>query len=140
MRKNDHVAALKAVPLFAGLSDRELKSIGQSLKEELYSPGQAMVTEGTSGGPFFLIIEGRAKVVIGGRTRRTLHPGSYFGEMSLLDKGPRSATIVADTHIKALTIRSWDFLALLEENWSLTRKILSELTQRVRALDKAANQ
>lgn len=64
-----------------------------------------------------------------------LGPGSYFGEMSLFEGGTRSATIRATTHVKALAITSWNFLAILEENWAITKKVLAELSRRVRDLE-----
>src|SRR5687768_14023801 len=99
MAKNDLVNALKRVPLFAQCSDRELREITKDMREELFSAGQDIVKEGASGGPLYVILEGRAKVIIGGRTRRTFEPGSYFGELALIDKSPRSATIRAETQV-----------------------------------------
>ena len=61
-RKSDQLNALKAVPLFASLSDRDLKAVLAACREEVYSNGQAIVREGTPGGPFFLIVEGHAKL------------------------------------------------------------------------------
>lgn len=140
MATNNVVAALKRVPLFSQCSDRELREIAKDTREELFSAGQDIVTEGSTGGPMFVILEGRAKVIIGGRTRRTFEPGSYFGEMALIDKGPRSATIRAETQVKAVSITSWNFLSLLESNWKLAHKVLSGMAQRIRELDKAAGQ
>lgn len=140
MAKNDVVATLKRVPLFSQCSDRELREIAKDTREELFSAGQDIVTEGSTGGPMFIILEGRAKVIIGGRTRRTFEPGSYFGEMALIDKGPRSATIRAETQVKAVSITSWNFLSLLESNWKLAHKVMSGMAQRIRELDKAAGQ
>nr|MBA3655163.1 cyclic nucleotide-binding domain-containing protein [Actinomycetota bacterium] len=88
MAKSDHVSALKRVPLFQGLSDRELKSIANDAREEPYSAGQNIVTEGSAGGAFFLITEGRAEIVKGGKVMRKLGPGSHFGEMALFDSSP----------------------------------------------------
>lgn len=140
MATNNVVAALKRVPLFSQCSDRELREIAKDTREELFSAGQDIVTEGSTGGPMFVILEGRAKVIIGGRTRRRFEPGAYFGEMALIDKGPRSATIRAETQVKAVSITSWNFLDLLESNWKLAHKVLSGMAQRIRELDKAAGQ
>ena len=83
-----------------------------------------------------MIIEGRAKVIQGGKTKRTLGPGAHFGEMSLLDRSPRSATIEAETQVRALALSPTSFAGILADNWTVTRKILAELSTRVRALDK----
>lgn len=140
MAKNDLVTALKRVPLFSQCSDRELREIAKDMREELFSAGQDIVREGAAGGPFFVILEGRAKVIINGRTRRTFEPGAYFGELALIDKGPRSATIRADTQVKAMSITSWNFLNLLENNFKLAQKVMAGLAGRVRELDKVAGQ
>lgn len=137
-RKSDQVAALKAVPLFSSMSDKDLKAVLGGCREELYSPGQAIVTEGSPGGPFFLIVEGRADVKINGRKVRSLGPGDYFGEIALIDRGERTASIVAETNVKALAIASWDFLAICEQDFKVAHKVMTGLCQRVRVLDKAA--
>jgi CRP-like cAMP-binding protein len=137
MARTDAAAVLKSVPLFAALSRGELNDIVDLAREELFSPGQDIVTEGQSGGPFFCITEGRADVVIHGKKVRELAPGAHFGEMALFEGGPRSATIRANTHVKALAITSWNFLALLQDNWDITKKVLAELSRRIRELQEA---
>ena len=126
---------LQEVPLFAGLSKSQLKRVAKEAREELYSPGQDIVVEGQAGGPFFCITEGMAELSIDGRKIRDLPAGSYFGEMALLEGSKRTATIRAETHVKALAISSWNFLAILEESWDITRQILAELSRRVRELE-----
>jgi CRP-like cAMP-binding protein len=137
MADKNAVEVLKTVPLFQGLEKGELRDVASAAREELYSPGQDIVTEGQAGGPFFCITEGRADVLIGGDKTSELGPGSYFGEMALLEGGKRSATIRAETHVKALAISSWNFLALLQDNWEITKKVLAQLSARVRELDRS---
>ena len=137
-KKSDQLAALRAVPLFSSMSDRDLKAVLAGCREELYSDGQAIVREGTPGGPFFLIVEGQAKMLIDGKARKTFGPGDYFGEIALIDKGPRAATIVASGNVKALAIASWDFLALCEQDFKIAHKVMIGLAASVRALDKTA--
>lgn len=139
-RKSDQLSALRAVPLFASLTDRDAKAVLAASREELYSNGQAIVREGTPGGPFFLIVEGNAKLSVGGKVLKKLGPGSYFGEMAMIDKGPRSATIVADGNVKALAIASWDFLALCEQDFKVAQRVMVGLAQTIRSLDKNAGQ
>jgi CRP-like cAMP-binding protein len=127
---------LKSVPLFEGLSKAELKHIASEAREELFSPGQEIVTQGQTGGPFFCITEGRADLHIDGKKIADLGPGSYFGEMALLDGSGRSGTVTAETHVKALAISSWNFLAILQDNWDLTKKILEQLSARIRKLEQ----
>lgn len=128
---------LKDVPLFAGLSRSELRRVAKEAREELFSPGRDIIIEGQAGGPFFCITEGLANLLINDKKVQDLGPGSYFGEMALLEGGKRTATVRAETHVKAVAITSWNFLAILEENWDITRKVLAELSRRVRELEKA---
>lgn len=130
------VEVLKEVGLFNGLSKAELRSIAEEAREELFSPGQDIVTEGQAGGPFYCIVDGAAGVYIDGKKVGDLPSGTYFGEMALLEGAHRSATVRAETHIKALAISSWNFLAILEENWEITKKVLAELSRRVRILEE----
>ncbi|HUR77122.1 MAG TPA: cyclic nucleotide-binding domain-containing protein [Acidimicrobiales bacterium] len=137
-RKSDQLKALRGVALFSSMSDRDLKAVLDGCREEIYSDGQAIVREGTPGGPFFLIVEGQAKMIIGGKTSKTFGPGDYFGEIALIDKGPRSATIVASGNLKALAIASWDFLALCEQDFKIAHKVMMGMAASIRALDKNA--
>lgn len=130
---------LKRVPLFEGLSKSDLKSVLKETNSESFPAGRMIVREGSAGGRFFLIIQGLAKVSINGRIRSTLGPGDFFGEMSLIDRSPRSATVIAETRVDALSLASWNLLALLEEHWALTHKVLKVLAARIRELDKAAS-
>jgi CRP/FNR family transcriptional regulator, cyclic AMP receptor protein len=136
MASADHISALKQVSLFQGLSDRELKSIARDAREEPYSAGQNIVTEGSRAAAFFLITSGRANVVTGGKTIRKLGPGSHFGEMALFDASPRAATVTAETQVQTLVLSPQSFAAVLAENWAVTKKILAELSARIRTLDK----
>jgi CRP/FNR family transcriptional regulator, cyclic AMP receptor protein len=139
MKRTDAIAVLKLVPLFQGLSDRELRSVARDARvEQPYAPGESIVTEGSPAGSFFVIVQGRAKVIQGGKARKSLGPGAYFGEMSLFDRSPRAATVVAETQVKTLALSPQSFFEVLAENWTVTRKILIELSSRVRALDKEA--
>src|SRR5438105_7689595 len=80
MGKTDAAAVLKSVPLFGALSRSELSDVIDLAREELFSPGQDIVTEGQAGGPFFCITEGRADVLVHDKKVRELTPGSHFGE------------------------------------------------------------
>lgn len=133
----DAIQMLKSVPLFADLSDREIADIAAHGKEVRFEPGRNIVTAGESGVGFHLILDGEATVDAGARSGK-LGPGDYFGEMALLDRGPRSATITAATEVRTLSLISWDFLALLERSPSIATKLLVKLSQRLRAAEKDA--
>jgi len=131
MAKTNNVDVLGSVRIFSGLSKGELKAVAAEAREELYSPGQEIVTQGQSGGPFFVVTEGRVDIVRDGKTVAEQGPGSAFGERSLFEGGPRTATVRAQTHVKALAITSWNFLAILQDNWDITKKILADLANRL---------
>lgn len=135
MAKDPIVHSLKNVPLFEGLTQRELKLIAQSGKEVTHSPGRVIVEEGSNGVGFHLILEGRAKVSVRGKDRSSLNPGDYFGEISLIDRGPRMATVTATEPVRTLTLSSWSFMPLVERHPAIAKKLLMGLCQRLRALD-----
>ena len=137
MAKKDALTKLASVPIFEGLSKRELDAIYRVAKEIDFEPGHAILEEGSTGVGFHLILDGRADVVVGGRKRATLGPGDYFGEMSLLDGGPRSATVRTATRVRTLALTSWAFLPLLDKNPSIAKKMLVELSRRLRSLEKS---
>ena len=137
MTKKDVLAMLGQVPLFEGLSKRELTAIYTAGKITAFPPGKAVVEEGATGLGFHLILEGEAAVTVGGRKRATLRAGDYFGEMSLLDGGPRSATVRAETSVRTLGLTSWAFLPLIEEHPTMARKLLVEVSKRLRNLEKS---
>ena len=127
------VEQLKTVPLFSGCSTRELASLGRFLHEVDFPAGRQIVQEGRTGTGLHVIIEGETKVVVGDRTLRRMGQGAFFGEISLLDRGPRTATVVAETPVRTLTLSAWNFRAALKEHPSMAVKMLEELASRVRS-------
>jgi CRP/FNR family cyclic AMP-dependent transcriptional regulator len=127
------VEQLKMVPLFSGCSARELASLGRFLREVDFPAGRQIVQEGRTGTGLHVIVEGETRVVVGDRTRRRLGPGAFFGEISLLDRGPRTATVIAETPVRTLALSSWNFRAALKEHPSMAVKMLEELASRVRS-------
>jgi CRP/FNR family transcriptional regulator, cyclic AMP receptor protein len=122
---------LKQVPLFSELGDPELKSIASSLRERTFDAGSTITEEGKSGIGFFVIESGTATVTIGDREVRKLGAGDYFGEIALMAKSPRTATVVADTDLACQGLTAWDFRALVEANPSLSWKLLETLASRL---------
>ena len=102
-------AMLKDVPLFAGCTRRELEVVAGSVKEVRHAQGRVIAAEGDTGIGFFLITEGTASVSVGGKPRGKLGPGDFFGEISLLDHGPRTATVTATSPIRMLGLTAWSF-------------------------------
>lgn len=131
--------AVRKVPLFAGLSDSELDALLRDATDRTYKPGQDLITQGDASGPFFLIYEGRCKVMVDGREKRTLGPGQYFGDMSLIDGEPRSATVRAETEVTGLAIPGETFFGILEANFGVARKLMANLSRRARAAEREAS-
>jgi CRP-like cAMP-binding protein len=128
---------LVSVPLFSGLSRRELKRCGQVAKSVSFDAGDVIAEEGEEGLAFYVITSGEASVKRRGKNAATLIPGDFFGEVSLLDGGPRTATVVANTPLTCLSILRWDFRNLLEKEPSLAPKILKELAKRLRQIERS---
>ena len=128
---------LAQVPLFAELTQAELGRIAAVAKRASYRDGETIVEEGSLGGRFFVIQSGTAKVQTGGRTRVTLGPGSYFGELSVLDGKPRSASVVASAPVRAWSIAEFNFRALVKQYPALAVKLLGALSTRLRAAERS---
>jgi CRP/FNR family cyclic AMP-dependent transcriptional regulator len=125
-------AQLAKVPLFSDCSKRELQLISRAAKEVRRKSGTVLAKEGDAGVGLFLILDGTAEVTIGGRRRTTLGPGDFFGEVALLDGGPRTATVTATSDITLLVLSEWVFRGLLHQHPSIAMKTLSTLAGRLR--------
>ena len=128
-KQDDKIERLKEVPLFEGCRQRQLRSVGANT---------VLTRAGEPGDEFFLIIDGAARVEVSAEKQVPLHPGEFFGEMSLLDGGPRSATVVADTPVRLLVISRRHFSVLLKEVPGLTQTLLITLSRRVRQAEEQA--
>lgn len=131
------VAALKAVPLFADLSDRHLKAVAQQAKAVRFDPGSEICSEGQTGVGMHVVIEGETKVEIRGREVRKMGPGAFFGEIALLDGGPRSATVTAESDVLTVMVTSWNFINILKEHPEMTVALLKGVAQRLRERDES---
>jgi CRP/FNR family cyclic AMP-dependent transcriptional regulator len=129
---------LSDIWLFSACSANQLRTIRRQVEEVTVPAGRVLVEEGTMGREFFFIVEGTATVRQGGRKVATLGPGQYFGELSLLDRQPRSATVTADTDMVLLVLDQRRFNGLLDEMPTLAHKLLSAMAQRIRAADARA--
>jgi CRP/FNR family cyclic AMP-dependent transcriptional regulator len=129
---NEGVEMLRSVPLFQGLSRRQVAQIMKLGRELEFSPGEPIVEEGLKAMDFYLIMKGNAKLRLPGRRTKMLGPGDYFGEISVLDGGPRTATITAERRVWALRLDRSKFIPLLDRHGSIARKILVEMCARLR--------
>ena len=131
-RKDGKITLLEKVPLFRGLSRKHLDRIGRLADEIDIRTGTSLVTAGERGHQLFVIVEGLAVAKVSrGRTVR-LGPGEFFGEMSLVDGGPCSATVSAVTDMRLLVVGHREFWSLLNAAPPLVAKIMSTLSRRVR--------
>jgi CRP/FNR family transcriptional regulator, cyclic AMP receptor protein len=123
---------LAQVPLFSGIKPKELKKLGKRMNERNFSEGDEITKEGESGIGFFVIDEGNATVSVGGEVVRTLGPGDYFGEIALIDSGPRTATIVAGSELRCRGMSAWEFRPFVEEHPEVAWTLLQSLVARLR--------
>ena len=130
------LAALKQVPLFSGLSDKDLKRLGMMLQERVFAAGDDVAVEGQEGHGFFLIEAGGATVSRGGEMINTLGPGDWFGELALISRGPRTATVTASSELRCRGLASWEFRPFLQEHADVTWAMLETLVERLRTAEK----
>ena len=130
------VELLRGVSLFSACSKRELSRIA-SLADQIDVPkGKVLTREGEPGSEFFVVIKGQATVIVGKRGRiAPLGPGASFGEMSLLDQGPRTATVEAQTDMQLLVLDARSFSSLLADVPSVARKVLAAMAGRLRVAE-----
>ncbi len=135
--QDDKIARLEAVPLLAECTRRQLKAVARITDVIEVPAGTILARQGQPGNEFYLIVDGSARVEVSPRKRPRLGPGAYFGEMSLLDGGERSASVIAETPMRLLVIKRRDFATLLREAPELTQSILATLSRRVRQAEQA---
>jgi CRP-like cAMP-binding protein len=134
--QDDVLDKLANVPIFAECSKRELGIIARASKEVSHRGGTVIAREGERGIGLFLILEGRCAVTIGGKTKAKLGPGDFFGEVALLDGGPRTATVTALSPVRLIGITGWVFRGLLMEHPSIALKTLEAVAGRLRSVSK----
>lgn len=127
---------LANVRLFSTCNKRELARIA-SLVEEVDAPeGKVIVRQGDPGRECFVIAEGEARATIRGKGSALLGPGSFFGEMALLDQGPRSATVTAETEMHLLVLGSREFSSLVNEVPTVAVRMMRGLAERLRSAER----
>lgn len=131
--------ALAQVPLFAGMPSRFIKRLADRMDEQRFMEGATIVREGDAGDSFYVIAEGEARVSDrNGRVLSRLIPGDFFGEISLMDGGPRTATVTAATKLTALALSRSDFRRLLNEEPRVTVGLLRHAAALLRRLERPA--
>lgn len=134
--KKQHLESLRNVALFSSCSTKDLEKIAKAGDEVTLAAGSLVVDQGQTGREAYVILSGSATVKRNGKKVATLGSGSVVGELSLLDHGPRTASVVADTELEVLVISQRQFLAVIDAIPALAHKLLSTLAARIRELDR----
>ncbi|HUF58752.1 MAG TPA: cyclic nucleotide-binding domain-containing protein [Actinomycetota bacterium] len=136
MAQDELVDRLRTVAIFRGLDDKELHRIAEVGKQVHFDAGKVVAQQDGGAAGFHLIMDGEVSVDVDGHERARLGSGNYFGEMSLLDGKPRSATVKAEEPTTTFALTSWQFLPLLAEYPSISRALLVELCARLRRVEQ----
>jgi len=131
LRRNAKIELLKSVPLFSQCTRKELAAIAAVADEIDLREGRELTRQGAPGREFFVLVEGEADVRRNGRKVRTLAGGDFFGEIALVTKRPRTATVVARTPVRVLVVTDRSFRRMIEESPSMQTKVLQALAERL---------
>ena len=129
--------ALSGVPLFEGLSTRHLRRLAAAADDVAFRAGERIVEQGNPGETLFVVMEGQAKVVRDGKVVTRLMPGDFFGEVSVLDGGPRTADVVAETPVSALRVFRRTLLEMIGSEPNLALALLEGIARRIREIDRS---
>ena len=128
---------LRYSPLFSSCSSKDLERIAKAGDQVTFAKGETLTKQGEPGKEAFIILSGKAIVKRGGKKVATLGTGSVVGELSLLDNGPRTATVVCDAECQVLVISRGNFLRVIDKVPALAHKLFGALAMRIRDLDRA---
>lgn len=136
MSKKAHLEHLKSVPLFQGCTTKDLQKIAKASDEISMPAGSLIVDQGQTGREAFIVLDGSVSVKRNGKKVGSLGPGTVVGELSLLDHGPRTATVVCETDCTLLLLDQRHFMGVLDEVPALAHRLLATLAGRIRELDR----
>jgi CRP/FNR family cyclic AMP-dependent transcriptional regulator len=135
MARDAFIDHLAAVPLFSACSRKDLQLVAKRAEDVKVEAGKQLVTEGDTGTEFFVIIDGNATVARHGQKVAELGPGRFFGDLALLDRAPRNATITADTPMELVVLGQREFAGLIDDVPEFAHKLLAGLARRLRESD-----
>jgi CRP-like cAMP-binding protein len=135
MAKDERVERLRTVPLFANCSEKQLRFIATRVEDLDFPGGKILTEQGKSGGEFFIILSGEAEVRQDGGVVNRLKAGDHFGEIALLDNGPRTATVVATTPMRCLVLSPRQFQDVLHQDAEIAVTLLHAVTKRLRSAE-----
>jgi CRP-like cAMP-binding protein len=137
--RDDVVPALERLPLFAGFDRKELTKLAERFDESTFLPEHGVLTEGMSGMEFFIILEGTAEVVHEGKVTARLQAGDFFGEVAVLDGGPRTASVRATERLRCLGLPNGSFRQVLLDYPLMAVNLLPQVIRRFRAVMTTAS-
>jgi CRP-like cAMP-binding protein len=140
MENTKIIEALKKTPIFAKSSDESLVSLLKSAIQKTVQAGTKIVERGQSGLGFYLILQGKADVMSGGKKLAELGEGSFFGELSVIDGAPRTADVVAKAETTCLVLSQWAMRSIISTHPEIALSMLEELAHRLRVTDETRNQ
>ena len=126
---------IRGIAIFSDLDDVSVQQLASDFIEREFAAGAEIATEGEGGLNFFVVESGSADVTVGGNTVASLGPGASFGEIALVDKSARSATVTATSPLRAYALPVWSFRSFAESRPSVTWKLLELLAERLRAAE-----
>ncbi len=129
-------AQLETVPLFSGCSSEVLDRLAQATSEFEFAADTPIAQQGQVGNGLYIVVSGGARIVAGTDLLARFGPGDFFGELSVIDQEPRSASAYADGDTVCLALASWDLMAMLEQDPHLAINLLKELAGRLRRADE----
>ncbi len=135
MARRSALEELAQVPLFSACSKKELQLIARRAEHVDVPAGKVLVREGAAGAEFFVIVEGTAEVSRHGKRVATLGPGAFFGDLALLDRAPRNATVTAKTPMQLMVLGQREFAAMIDDVPGFAHKLLTGLAHRLREYD-----
>ncbi len=135
MARDTFVDHLARVPLFSACSNKDLRLVAKRAEDLKVDAGKQLVTEGDTGTEFFVIVDGNATVKRHGQKVAEIGPGDFFGDLALLDRAPRNATITADTTMELLVLGQREFAGLIDDVPEFAHKLLAGLARRLRQAD-----
>ena len=136
MGKRDRFYAhLAEVPMFSACTKKELTEVGRHVEEIRFNEGEVLVREGDKAEEFFVLASGKARLTRGGRELAVLGAGDWFGELALLDKAPRNATITAVTPVEVFVLSQRSFRGLLAEVPTMSWRLMTGMARRLHELD-----
>lgn len=134
MAKDPRVDRLRKIPLFEACNEKQLEFIATRVEEVDVPAGKTLTEKGRSGGEFFVIISGTAEVRRGSGAPASLGPGDYFGEIALLDNGPRTATVKTTSAMRCLVLSPRQFQDVLYQDAAIAVNMLHSVVRRLRAM------